>query len=112
MAYKTAEERHEKQNTHTGSFSLENRLMQYLRENYTVETADNALGPLKQIAADYDKKIGVQRTPDLYDKICLKAIEQFKSNWEGKTEGQDKGNRLGETYDSWKTTANVLQGML
>ena len=113
MAYKTAEERHEKQNTHEGSFSLENKLMQYLRENHSVSTADKALESLRHIAKNYDSKVGIQRPNDQYTKICKEVIAKYKDNWSDKEPGSDdRGSRLGESYDDQVTISNVLQGML
>lgn len=113
MAYKTAEERHNKQNTHEGSFSLENKLMQYLRENYDTTTADRSLRSLEHIAMNYDSKVGIQRPADMYKKICQSVIDKYKKNWEYKEPGEDdRGGRLGETYDDQQTISNVLQGML
>lgn len=39
--YKNKDIRHMKQRTHTGSFSLENKLMDYLRNNYSLDIVQN-----------------------------------------------------------------------
>ena len=104
MAY-TPAERREKQESHTGSFSVKNKLQQYLRDNFGPDTINDGnegqvVDMLMQVARDYDGKIGVRKTPGAYLQLAHDAIQLYKSNWTGKVQGQD--NR-GKRYGQYKT---------
>ena len=91
------------------ALALKDYLQKYLRENATVDTADNMFEALVRVAAKYDPTKSLEE----YTTICDDAISTYKNNWKDKEEGtDDRGHRLGESQESWKTISNVLQGML
>ena len=105
MAYKTAEEKHQKQADHEGSFSVENKLQQYLRDKFTPDTLnESTLHLLVQIATDYDLKVGIQRSDDAYYKLATDAVKTFKENYK-KHPTNNKGQQLG------KAVVATLQGL-
>lgn len=107
MAYATAEQRHEKQGKHEGSFSVENKLQQYLRDHYTPDTLNETSQLLlMQVAKDYDLKVNKQRSDEEYAKLAKDAINTFTSNF-NKRKGatDDRGQRLG------KAVVATLQGI-
>ena len=115
MAYKTAEERHEKQNLHEGSFSTENKLRKYLRENYDKRSLENehaaasAEKPLAKIAMDYDAEVGKVQDEAYYIQMARGAIADFlNSNAANEPGEDDRGKRLGET---WKNVTDTLSDL-
>lgn len=97
MAYATAEQRHAKQATHTGSFSVEQKLQSYLRDKFSPESInrETCVPLLKQVARDYDSSIKVNRDDHVYTELANEAIDTYLKNWEGKTPGEDnRGQRL------------------
>ena len=97
MAYATAEQRHAKQATHTGSFSVEQKLQSYLRSNFSPESIrrETCVPLLKQVARDYDNSIKINRDDSVYTELANDAIDTFVDNWAQKTPGEDdRGQRL------------------
>ena len=116
MAYNTAAERHDKQAKHEGSFSLENRLRMYMRDNFgdkqqafiMMQSAGvkAVASILVTVARDYDAEIGEYHDNSYYEELAYKVINEYFADL-GKNDqaGKDKGHRLGE---SWGTVTNTL----
>lgn len=94
--YKTPAERHEKQRLHEGSFAVNNKLQQYLRDKFDPDTArqESTVNLLKQIAKDYDLKVGIDRSDDDYTQLANEAIDTFCSNYKKHPAGYRQGSQL------------------
>ncbi len=94
--YKTPAERHEKQRLHEGSFAVNNKLQQYLRDKFNPQTArqESTVNLLKQIAHDYDIKVGINRSNEEYDNLANDAIATFCDNYAKHDNCNTTGSRL------------------
>lgn len=110
MAYKTAEIRHAKQAAHDGSFSLKNKLRQYLRTYFDKQSllncSDDVVAPLIAVARDYDAEIGEYHDDSYYADIAQDVIKGYISSAkENSTSQKEPGAVFGK---SWKNIANTL----
>lgn len=115
MAYKTAEQRHEKEFNHDGSFSLENKLRQFLRDNYSKESLESSFAcevaenRLAKIAKKYDLASG--KKEDLnkdYNFIASQAIAAYLNDYDENAEDNDRGKRLGKSVDANTSLSNIV----
>ena len=121
MAYATAEERHQKQAAHEGSFNTEQKLMSYLRDKYSPEALESSYACeaceniLAKVARDYDAEINEKHDDEYYKTLARGTITRYLKNWEDKVPGEDnRGKRLGKAQDAedtWNTVKNTISGI-
>lgn len=94
--YKTSAEKHEKQRLHEGSFAVNDKLQQYLRDKFNPDTArqESTVNLLKQIAKDYDLKVGIGRSDAEYTNLANEAINTFCDNYSKHPANCREGNQL------------------
>ena len=91
MAYKTYEIDRQKAAAHEGSYSVENKLQEYLKDKYSPEALQTPKAKeatknlLKQVAKDYDLKVGIERDDMEYENLAQRAITKFLSNQQDNT---------------------------
>ena len=108
------ETRHIKQQTHTGSFDIKDRLQQYLRDNFNKHNLESsyaceqAEAMLINTAVAYDKSIGKTRPEEEYKQLARGAIVNFLNSDAANGEGQDKGHNLGRINQN---VASTLEGL-
>lgn len=112
--YSTLEEQHEKQKLNEGSFSLENRLMEYLRNEYNPDTInsmyDTVLNDLAYKAQRIDLNSGKQEDMNKdYKKIAEDVISRYLQN--RNKPAYKRADNLGKRYnvnESFDTVKNTL----
>ena len=110
MAYATDEERHAKQAAHEGTFSLENKLRQYLQLNYAPENiSDVVRQQLLTVARNYDADIGVKRSDAEYKTAIDEAIDRFRKNYERGYSNSKAA--FGKGHDAEETWNNIRDRM-
>lgn len=121
MAYATAEQRHQKQAAHEGSFNTEQKLMSYLRDKYSPDALESSFAceacekQLAKIAMDYAAEINEKHDDAYYTQLARKVLTRYLNNWEDKTPGEDnRGKRFGkkqDAEDTWNTVKSTISGI-
>lgn len=121
MAYATAEQRHQKQAAHEGSFDTAQRLMSLLRSEYSPRALESSFAceacenRLVQVARDYDAEINEHHDDEYYKTLARGTLHQYLDNWKDKTQGEDdRGKRLGKSVaaeDTWDNIKNTISGI-
>lgn len=121
MAYATAEQRKQKAAAHEGSFSIQNYLQNYLRNEYTYESLQSSYAceaaekRLAQLAKKYDLQVGIKKDPVYYQQLAQGAITHFLNNIEeGNLQGSHEGHNLGvsTTADTQRNITPVLSDVI
>ena len=121
MAYATAEQRHQKQASHEGSFDTTQRLMSLLRAEYSPHSLESSFAceacenRLAQVARDYDAEINEHHDDMYYKTLAHETLYRYLDNWKDKTQGEDdRGKRLGKSVaaeDTWDNIKNTISGI-
>ena len=99
--------------------SIETRLQQYLRSNYTKEALQDSLNydTVANILIDVAKKFdgakgqGKQRTEEEYHTLVKNAIGNFMNSDAANGEGQDKAHNLGKGQDPNERFQNIASSV-
>lgn len=99
--------------------SIETRLQQYLRSNYTKEALQDSLNydTVAYILIDVAKKFdgakgqGKQRTEEEYHTLVKNAISNFMNSDAANGEGQDKAHNLGKGQDPNERFQNIASSV-
>lgn len=99
--------------------SIETRLQQYLRSNYTKEALQDSLNydTVANILIDVAKKFdgakgqGKQRTEEEYHTLVKDAISNFMNSDAANGEGQDKAHNLGKGQDPNERFQNIASSV-
>ncbi|MBR6134992.1 MAG: hypothetical protein IKQ22_00700 [Clostridia bacterium] len=99
--------------------SIETRLQQYLRSNYTKEALQDSLNydTVANILIDVAKKFdgakgqGKQRTEEEYHTLVKNAISNFMNSDAANGEGQDKAHNLGKGQDPNERFQNIASSV-
>ena len=99
--------------------SIETRLQQYLRSNYTKEALQDSLNydTVANILIDVAKKFdgakgqGKQRTEEEYHTLVKNAISNFMNSDAANSEGQDKAHNLGKGQDPNERFQNIASSV-